>query len=557
MTETVTTGPKATQIHQNPFFILGASTRDDRRRILELADQRSLEIDDDVCQRARSQLTSPRQRLTAEIAWLPGVSPRKAGELLNKLERDPLSLRRASGLPALANLNLAAAAFGSTGEGIDPAGIADFIIEISNLVERLDPADVARDINEDRSVSGFAEVRALDQVELELAERKRHVRNAIRDALDQMPVGRLVAAMTIAVETATSAGQTHAPELIDDLVDSYEVETKGFLDKEAENITRLVDAAIKAAHNGESAVLPLIDKIEIVARNWDMAAQPIQLSAKARGLDHESSRSVAFKIRSLAIELFNEHDLLEQSERLTKLLLDLFSEIPDVHDRVREDDHALSEISQRREESAAIDPVRELCREVSRVIERQPFRADEEATRVLNDGAALLDRAPIQRTSPTYREARDLMAATVMQCAVAYGNATSKWKTCVTLLQQARQFANDEELTQRIQKNLEIVKSNDDRLGDLEPINSAPSLSTINGIGFKLYGSTEARHDGSYMATYYFVFLFFPIFPISRYRVISDGSRYQFIGKGPLRDFDKWHIGISLCLIAVLIFIVN
>ena len=557
MTETVTAGATATQIHQNPFFVLGASTRDDRRRILELADQRSLEIDDDVCQKARSQLTSPRQRLTAEIAWLPGISPRKAAELLSTLERAPLSLRRASGLPTLANLNLAAAAFGSAGEVIDPADIADFIIEISNLVERLDPADVARDINEDRAVSGFAEVRALDQVEAELAERKRHVRNCIRDALDRMPADKLVTAMTIAVETATSAGQAHAPELIDDLVDSYEVETKGFLDKEADNIARLVDAARNAAHSGESAILPLIDKIEIVARNWDMAAQPIQLSAKARGLDHEPSRSVAFKIRSLAIELFNEHDLLEQSGRLTKLLLDLFSEIPDVHDRVQEDNHALSEISQRREESAAIDPVRELCREISRVIERQPARADQEASRLLKDGAVLLNGAPIQRTSPTYQDARDLMAATVMQCAVAYGNATSKWKTCVTLLQQARQLASDEELTQRIHKNLEIVKSNDESLGDLEPINSAPSLSTINGIGFKLYGSTDARHDGSYMATYYFVFLFLPIFPISRYRVTSDGTRYQFLGKGPLRDFDKWHIGISLCLIALLIFNMN
>lgn len=83
-------------------------------------------------------------------------------------------------------MNLAAAAFGSVGEANDPTDIADFIIEISNLVEQLDPADVARDINEDRAVSGFAEVRALDQVEVELADRKRHVRNCIRDTLDQM-----------------------------------------------------------------------------------------------------------------------------------------------------------------------------------------------------------------------------------------------------------------------------------------------------------------------------------------------------------------------------------
>jgi hypothetical protein len=557
MTETVTVGATATQIHQNPFCVLGASTRDDRRRILELADQRSLEIDDGVCEKARSQLTSPRQRLSAEIAWLPGISPRKAGELLSTLERAPLSLRRASGLPTLAHLNLAAAAFGSADEVMDSADIADFIIEISNLVERLDPADVARDINEDRAVSGFAEVRALDQVEAELAERKRHVRNCIRDALDRMPADKLVTAMTIAVETATSGGQAHAPELIDDLVDSYEVETKGFLDKEADNIARLVDAGLKAAHSGESAILPLIDKIEIVARNWDMAAQPIQLSAKARGLDHEPSRSVAFKIRSLAIELFNEHDLLNESERLTKLLLELFSEIPDVHDRVLQDDLALSEISQRRTEATQIEPVRDLCREVSKTIERRPEQANEAATKLLSEGIALLGAAPIKSTSPTYKDALDLIAATVMQCAIAYGNSTSKWKQCIALLQKAGQLASDSDLTERIRGNLEIVRSNDESLGDLEPIQSAPSLSTINGVGFKLYGSTGPKRDGSVMATYYFVVLFIPLFPICRYRVITDGTRYNFLGKGPLRDFDKWHLAISIGLICLLIFAMN
>jgi hypothetical protein len=122
------------------------------------------------------------------------------------------------------------------------------------------------------------------------------------------------------------------------------------------------------------------------------------------------------------------------------------------------------------------------------------------------------------------------------------------------MLQQAKELARDGDLSQRINKNMEIVRSNDESLGDLESIKSAPSLSTINGIGFKLYGSTDVKRDGSYMSTYYFVFFFLPIFPISRYRILTDGTRYQFLGKGPLRDFDKWHIGISICLIGLLFF---
>src|SRR3546814_8488823 len=72
---------KSTALHQMPFAILGVTTRDDRRRIVELAEEKSLELDHDVCQKARSDLTNPRNRLSTEIAWLPGVSPRKASQL--------------------------------------------------------------------------------------------------------------------------------------------------------------------------------------------------------------------------------------------------------------------------------------------------------------------------------------------------------------------------------------------------------------------------------------------------------------------------------------------
>jgi hypothetical protein len=59
------------------------------------------------------------------------------------------------------------------------------------------------------------------------------------------------------------------------------------------------------------------------------------------------------------------------------------------------------------------------------------------------------------------------------------------------------------------------------------------------------------------MATYYFVIFFLPIFPICRYRVISSGNSYRFLGKGPLRTFDKLHLAAALILIAFMIFSSN
>ena len=543
-----------TALHQSAFSVLGVTIRDNRKRIVELAEEKSLELDHDVCQKARSDLTNPRTRLSAEIGWLPGVSPRKASLLVEILANDPMAIRKESGLPKLAHLNLLAAAFEAVDGEHDADDLTEFIMEAAYLAEELTPEEVLRDINEDRAVSGFPEVRALDQIESELTERRRYYRGAIKEAINRLPPMTLVDVMTETVDILTAGGEGHAPGLIDELVESYEVETHGILQKESENVHKLIKAARDYAGSGEAAVKPYVDKLDAVARNWDRIAQPIQLSSKARGVDHEPSREMAWAIRSLAIELFNSHDMLIQSQRLTSLLQDIFSEVQDVTERVGEDAEALAGIQMRRSESAAIEPVRSLVEGVLKKIESSPGTANNDGERLLVDGMSLLRSASIESNSPAYIEAKNIIAAGVMQCAIAYGNKTSKWAPCISLLQKSLELASDTDLRKRISENLAIVRGNYDSFGDLEPITSAPSLGTIYGIGVTLYGSSDKKPDGSFMSTYYFVFLGIPIFPLSRYRVTSTLNGYRFFGKGPLRTFDYWHIAISVGLILFMFF---
>ncbi|SDR55271.1 hypothetical protein SAMN05443245_7644 [Paraburkholderia fungorum] len=542
-----------TTLHMSPFAILGVTTRDDRRRIVAVAEEMSLELDPDVCQKARSDLTSPRNRLIAEIAWFPGVSPRKATQALESLLSKRMAVRQESGLPTLPHLNLLAAALEPVNGEYNADDLVGFIEEIAYLADNLNSEAILRDINEDRAVSGFPEVRSVDQIEIELAERKRYYCSVIKSALDSLPTMALVQVMTDVVNRVTAGGENHAPELIDDLVDSYEVEAQGFLQSEAEIVRKLIKAVRDAAGAGESAVKPYVDKLEAVVRNWDNVAQPIQLSSKARGIDHEPSRELGWAIRSLAVDIFNGHDMLKQSQRLTSLIQELFSEVPDVSDRVSEDSEVLTDIQQRRNEAEAINPVRDLVEEVLKSIELSPDTASADGERLLIEGMALLDASPIKAESATYCEGKDIIAAGAMQCAIAFGNKTSQWAPCVSLLQRALELASDTNLRKRISDNLVIAKGNSDNFGDLEPIGSAPSLRTINGIGFALYGKTDSKPGGSYMATYYFVFFFIPIWPIARYRVISSGRGYRFLGKAKLRAFDKWHIGVFLGLMLIVL----
>ena len=342
-----------TALHQSAFAVLGVTIRDDRRRIVELAEEKSLELDHDVCQKARSDLTNPRTRLGVEIAWLPGVSPRKASQMVENLLNDPMAIRQESGLPTLAHLNLLAAAFGAVDSKHDADDLVEFIVDTAYIAEMLTPEEVQRDINEDRVTSRFPEVNSLDQIEAELTERKRYYRTAIKNALNRLPPMTLVQVMTETVDVVTSCGEDHAPGLIDDLVDSYEVETQSILQQEGENVRKLIKAARDHADSGEAAVKPYVDKLDAVARNWDKIAQPIQLSSKARGIDHEASRDLAYEIRSLAIDLFNKHDMLAQSQRLTRLIQEIFAEIPEIADRVEEDADALADIFQQRKQASA------------------------------------------------------------------------------------------------------------------------------------------------------------------------------------------------------------
>jgi tetratricopeptide (TPR) repeat protein len=86
----------------------------------------------------------------------------------------------------------------------------------------------------------------------------------------------------------------------------------------------------------------------------------------------------------------------------------------------------------------------------------------------------------------------------------------------------------------------------------LKPIDRAPSVSCINGIGTRMYGRRDFDpHTKSFVSTYYFVFFFIPIFPLACYRVIDHGARgWRFLGKVPFSGSNKIHM--ALAAIAVL-----
>ena len=163
------------------------------------------------------------------MAWLPGVPPKKAAQLMEQLHQDPMSVRLESELPSLAHANLMAAAFDVVNDKFNLEDLSDFIQEMAYIVDDITVDEIIHNINDDRAVSGFPEISTRNQVEAELSERKHYFKNVVKESINRLPSQSLVEVMILAVDTATMNGEEHAPELIDELVGAYEIETLDFL----------------------------------------------------------------------------------------------------------------------------------------------------------------------------------------------------------------------------------------------------------------------------------------------------------------------------------------
>lgn len=540
---------------QNPFHILSATTRDSHGRIMELADERSLLLDANKCMAARLALTTPRKRLAAEVAWLPGIGPKRAEEVISLLESSPEVILTEDNLPPAARVNVLAAALSRLPEdhGED---LAEWIIDLAETFESVAPEKLRTLINEERIVAGFPEVTDISAVEAEIQERRWHYRQVIKTALDNLSPKELVDVITKVVESATNIGEKYCPVLMADLVDAFEVDAQEFLDREEKNIIALVEKLRTSVDtNSSNEVLqPIVNKLIQVVKNWDLVAQPIQVCTKSRGLDHDASVRVGTMLRSFTIYLFNEHGKLEFSQQLTNMLQEVFAEVGEIAERTAEDAETLEDIAERKKLNALLDPISNLCQEVLEHSERYPHLADAGAQKVIDSASKLIGNlSAAEPTNTIISQEKDRIALTLMHCAIVYGNKTSKWNKCIIFLAEAAKYADSSSVKLKIKTNINTANQNYKIYGDLEPISSAPSLSTINGIGMALYGATDHEPASrSYLATYYFVFFAIPIFPISRYRVIPTENGYRFLGKAPLRTFDKCHIAVTLFLAALL-----
>ena len=275
----------------NPFYILKATQQDNRQRIMELAEERSLLSDVDACMEAKSILTIPRKRISAEIAWLPGVPPERAYDILVLLESSAGNQINSDKSTSIASINSLAAALSrlpytesstladeilgllnlseehlieehpieidnlmevSKFLGFDklsliaranllaarmlrlpdytPDIVVKWIIAIVHAFEGINPEGVRVILNKERSTSDFPEITELPDIASEIQNLRHYYKQVIKFVLENIhPAKERVKAVMMIVDSGTDNDlSNHLPILIEDAIDSYEDRCRNF-----------------------------------------------------------------------------------------------------------------------------------------------------------------------------------------------------------------------------------------------------------------------------------------------------------------------------------------
>lgn len=366
------------RLRQNPFYVLGVSPQQDRHTILSVAKERSLVLDEQAVRDAKSVLVHPVRRIAAEVAWLPGVDSIRVAKLFGLLELDPTRVRTYEQfgsdeqVPLLGQANLLSETLVRLPSNVPISELVQWIVSIATIYAEIDVESTTALLNADRRRSEFPAISHRDHVESALHERRRHFRRTIETVLDRLSASKKVDALTAVVEECTNGHQC-ALVVIDDLVDRYDDEQRARLEDGVAQISTLCEEVLTCASefrkeggevevrlkDGTSRKMRFSDLMALLGGNkdairaplrelinaifaWDQVAQPIQLSARSRGLRHDPSLRVAAMIRQLAVSLHNEHGMSWASEELTGVLLKAFAEIDAVVETSRKDADTLA-----------------------------------------------------------------------------------------------------------------------------------------------------------------------------------------------------------------------
>ncbi|MCH3914122.1 MAG: hypothetical protein LKE29_02325 [Acidaminococcaceae bacterium] len=343
-------------LKDNPFHILSVSMDSTSSEIIDKAEEAVLLQDEQLCREAKTTLLNPNKRIEAEVCWLPGLGQTGIKTILENIANNPNellkdeTLLRSSNPCARANVLLSGL---TQGEKVDKNTIKTWISAIATSFDNISSKGLTESINIARQTAGISIISNEILVEDALMNSKHFFVQTIKNKMNEMQTTDMVAMLTELVDIDTNRGRKQGTEIVEELVEAYELEAQVFFNKANKQIKSLADTILDdAGRNVPDTVLKeKVDKLINIVKQWDKIAQPIQVSNLSKGTEHAESKQVAFIVRELAITLYNKYGKLQATKAIIQMMKDVFAEVITVAEKSNEDSEILNEISQRRETS--------------------------------------------------------------------------------------------------------------------------------------------------------------------------------------------------------------
>lgn len=337
-------------VFDNPFHTLGASLQDDRRRLVALAEERSLLLDADTVAQARNILTNPQKRLAAEIRWFPGLGADVIAEILDacmawraQAQREAPDILCPSKLSEL-NVQVSMLPFRPM-DDVEEA--TRRILQISRSFEALQVGALEEELNLYRSLAGFPPVVSASEIEEELRGHRGEIRNAISLRLKAFSQEQHTEICNALAQAQTKAEDGYYA-ILDDVLDDYGLAVALELEDQKKQIlgqASAIDQAMQTPGFGNALGAVLTEM-----KRWAARARPLQLLARGRGQRHWDSEEIAYALREMAIKLHNGHRLTVEALEIVKALKASFSELPGFAEQMDESIQTLEQVLAEKEE---------------------------------------------------------------------------------------------------------------------------------------------------------------------------------------------------------------
>jgi len=315
------------ELLENPFAVLGASPRDSRERLIELADEAALFGDASANERL-NQLLQPAPRLQAELCWFPSTEPGEVKEILDYARRDrvaPVPALRTDSTLARFNACRLFLAYWPVKDGEDALALCESLViaERSLTVDR-----TVWEVRMDRRIAGMPGEFDRSTV----AERMEELRRgAIRQAMEVCGTLNERDRATVFARLARHYGSGDAlyrfNPFVALLVEEYSLTVEEGIRHSAERITQLRNEISASQTSGRQAV----EKGRLLARQverWAMLVGPQLALQNARKSVSGQTREFLRSLISLAERIFDRscsNNALFRS--LTRELLDICADI--------------------------------------------------------------------------------------------------------------------------------------------------------------------------------------------------------------------------------------